>query len=213
MLIGAAVVVVAVAIGAFVMSGGDGGSTTQGAVDAAGASQTVPTQTTASGQPGSGTEPVGDAAVAAPPVGTPGNARPSGDVQARSASAPPSPVSGGPAAPAAAVTLPVSESDAVLEARRALAQTMRRLNAAEDEAFVAESRRAIPELQSLLRQFRTASDSAQIYILLAPAYGAVDDMPQACIALKYAKRVAAPGVQRQQIDGLASSAAFSVCPP
>jgi len=90
---------------------------------------------------------------------------------------------------------------------------MRRLNAAEDEAFVAESRRAIPELQSLLRQFRTASDSAQIYILLAPAYGAVDDMPQACIALKYAKRVAAPGVQRQQIDGLASSAAFSVCPP
>ena len=216
MMIGAAVVVVAVAIGAFVMWGGDGAAVALKADDAG----DVPAQTVAVSPPEGAGRTTAATSPSAPPVGAPPSDQPASAAPAPSPSAPsagksapPPPVSGRPAETAVPVTSPVSENDAVLEARRALAQTMRRLNAAEDEAFVAESRRAIPELQSLLRQFRTANDSAQVYILLAPAYGAVDDMLQACTALKYAKRVAAPGVQRQQIDGLASSAAFSVCPP
>jgi len=213
LMIGVAVVVVAVAIGAFVMGGGDGATAGPPGDGGTDTSDSRPAQAVASGQPESGGQTSGDAIPTSPSAGAPPSDRSSGAAQAPSAAASPAQPSARPTEQAPALTPPVGESDEVLDARRTLAQAMRRLNAAEDEAFVVESRRAIPVLQSLLRQFRTANDSADVYILLAPAYGAVDDMPQACIALKYAKRVAAPGLQRQQIDGLASSEAFSVCPP
>lgn len=218
MMVGAAVVIVAVAIGGYALSGRD-----DAAPDPVAAPDSAPSLALADtssertpGPPAVSQPTASTQSPAAAPAAAPQNAPQAGSQGGGRTSDAAAVVPVVPTPPAPETTsLPVAgaEPPSVLEARDRLAQTMRRLNAAEDQAFVTEARRAIPELQAMLRQFRTAKDSAEVFILLAPTYGAVGDMPQACIALKYARRVAAPGLQQQQINALAASEAFSVCPP